>query len=192
MAPSTVLHYEAPCKIQLINPLQRFNNFYLSGPVYALDWCRTSGLGQQRLRSAFRLALGSFTEDYRNRIAIVGLADERSLLDGGGFEDEGYSEGYGAPSAQQSDFVLLAETMHGYPITKIAWEPASTLSQGWKGSNSELLTSTGDALRIWEYSTENDPKVGSYVGRSSSAPHRITQKIALSSVSDVLIFGVTD
>ncbi|KAG9018597.1 hypothetical protein FRB90_011265 [Tulasnella sp. 427] len=161
MVASTALHYDAPWQ------------------VYALDWCRTSGLGQQRIRSGFRLALGSFTEDYRNRISIIGLADERYLVDT--FEDEGYSEGYGQ---SQSDFTVLAETMHGYPITKIAWEPASTLSQGWKGSASELLTSTGDALRIWEYiGSDADQKVPSqYVGRSAQAPGRLTQKIALSSL----------
>ena len=157
------------------------------GPVYALDWCRTSGLGQQRIRSGFRLALGSFTEDYRNRISIVGLADERYLADSAGFEDEGYAEPYGPPP--QSDFVVLAETMHGYPITKIAWEPASTLSQGWKGSQSELLTSTGDALRIWEYAGEAESKPTQYVGRSQQTSHRLSQKIALSSVSTPVTFS---
>ncbi|KAG9042610.1 hypothetical protein FS837_010627 [Tulasnella sp. UAMH 9824] len=131
--------------------------------------------------SSSRLALGSFTEDYRNRISIIGLADERYLVDN--FEDEGYTEGYG--QSPQSDFTVLAETMHGYPITKIAWEPASTLSQGWKGSSSELLTSTGDALRIWEYVGDADQKVASqYVGRSAQAPGRLTQKIALSSAKN--------
>lgn len=148
--------------------------------MYAIDWCRTSGLGQQRIRSGFRLALGSFTEDYRNRISIVGLADESSLVDMG-MDDQGYSESYGA--APPSDFVVLAETMHGYPITKIAWEPASALSQVWRGSSSELLTSTGDALRIWEYGGEQDVKPSSYVGRSQTAPYKLSQKIALSSVS---------
>ncbi|KAG8862451.1 hypothetical protein FRB96_001522 [Tulasnella sp. 330] len=163
---STALQYEAPW------------------PVYALDWCRTSGLGQQRIRSGFRLALGSFTDDYRNRISIVGLADETSLVDNGMDEQQGYGgDGYqGAPP--QSDFVVLAETMHGYPITKIAWEPASALSEGWRGQGSELLTSTGDALRIWEYGGEADVKPSSYVGRSQQAPYRLSQKIALSSAKN--------
>ncbi|KAG8998432.1 hypothetical protein FRB94_006900 [Tulasnella sp. JGI-2019a] len=161
---STALHYEAPW------------------PVYALDWCRTSGPGQQRIRSGFRLALGSFTDDYRNRISIVGLADESSLIDNG-MDEQGYADAYqGAPP--QSDFVVLAETMHGYPITKIAWEPASALSEGWRGPNFELLTSTGDALRIWEYGGEADVKPSSYVGRSQQAPYRLSQKIALSSAKN--------
>ncbi|KAG8908415.1 hypothetical protein FRB99_006620 [Tulasnella sp. 403] len=172
MVTSTALHYDAPW------------------PVYAIDWCRTSGLGQQRIRSGFRLALGSFTEDYRNRISIVGLSDERVLVDAGGYGDDeaGYADGTtssnSTSTSPQSDFTVLAETMHGYPITKIAWEPASTLSQGWKGSQSELLTSTGDALRIWEYTGEVDVKPSQYVGgRSPQTPHRLSQKIALSSGS---------
>lgn len=87
---------------------------------------------------------------------------------------------------------MLAETMHGYPITKIAWEPASTLSQGWKGSQSELLTSTGDALRIWEYVSEVENKANQFIGRTPSqlaamSQHKLSQKIALSSVSTPLL-----
>ncbi|KAG8962031.1 hypothetical protein FRC03_004670 [Tulasnella sp. 419] len=137
-------------------------------------------MGAQRIRSGFRLALGSFTEDYRNRISVIGLADERLLLDPSGFEDENYGEGY----TQPQDFVVLAEAMHGYPITKVAWEPASTLTQAWKASSTELLTSTGDALRIWEYFADpnSDVKPTSFVGRSTQPPTgRLTQKIALSS-----------
>jgi len=74
--------------------------------------------------------------------------------------------------------------MHGYPITKIAWEPASALSQGWRSSQSELLTSTGDALRIWEYGGEQDVKPSGYVGRSQQAPYKLSQKIALSSAKN--------
>ncbi|KAF9241644.1 WD40-repeat-containing domain protein [Melanogaster broomeanus] len=64
MTQTTLLQYEAPW------------------PVHAIDWCKSTAPGHQsRPRSAFRLGIASFTEDYRNRIAIVGLQDERVLVE---------------------------------------------------------------------------------------------------------------
>jgi len=142
----------------------------LLGPVYALDWCKTVAPGQQlRPRSAFRLGIASLTEDYRNRIAIVGLQDERVLV-----EDD---------YAEYPDFVTLVEAQHGYPATSLQWQPSTAASYAWsqKAATSELLATTGDALRVWEYSTDASPPVSSYVGRQSSAGgHRLTLKTALS------------
>ncbi|QRV96767.1 WD repeat-containing protein [Ceratobasidium sp. AG-Ba] len=157
MSAATVLHYEA------------------QSPIYALDWCHTHGPNSSRARSAFRIALGTFVEDYRNRITIIGLPDEASLLE---------------PSTSGSDFVVLAEAMHGYPPTRLQWEPASAVGQSWpiKTSGAELLATTGDALRVWEFITESDGGVGpgsqaNYVGRQGTAGlgGKLSQKIALSS-----------
>ncbi|KZV82518.1 WD40 repeat-like protein [Exidia glandulosa HHB12029] len=136
-------------------------------PVYGLDWCKTTGSGPVRGKSYFRLALASFTEDYRNRISIVGLADERSLVD----DEPG------------EDFVPLAQTMHGYPPTKIQWQPASAAGYQWtnKSLQSELLATSGDCLRVWEYTTDNAIKTENYVGgRPVTNGHKLAQKIALS------------
>ncbi|KAG8742685.1 hypothetical protein FRC10_001041 [Ceratobasidium sp. 414] len=160
MSAATVLHYEA------------------QSPIYALDWCHTHGPNSSRARSAFRIALGTFVEDYRNRITIVGLPDESSLIEGA------------SPPAGGSDFVVLAEAMHGYPPTRLQWEPASAVGQSWpiKTSGAELLATTGDALRVWEFVTESDGGVGpgsqaGYVGRQGSTGlgGKLSQKIALSS-----------
>ncbi|KAH7108125.1 WD40 repeat-like protein [Auriculariales sp. MPI-PUGE-AT-0066] len=138
-------------------------------PVYALDWCKTTGPGTPRGRSYFRIALASFTEDYRNRISVIGLADERALTD-----DE----------ATADDFVQLAQTMHGYPATKLQWQPASAAAYGWssKSAQSELLATSGDCLRVWEYSTDNSVQKDNYVGstRLLANGNKIAQKIALS------------
>ncbi|KAG9082617.1 hypothetical protein FS749_006711, partial [Ceratobasidium sp. UAMH 11750] len=160
MSAATVLHYEA------------------QSPIYALDWCHTHGPSSSRARSAFRIALGTFVEDYRNRITIVGLPDESSLI-----------ENASSPGSS-SDFVVLAEAMHGYPPTRLQWEPASAVGQSWpiKTSGAELLATTGDALRVWEFVTESDGGVGpgsqaGFVGRQGSAGlgGKLSQKIALSS-----------
>ncbi|GBE81591.1 WD40 repeat-like protein [Sparassis latifolia] len=162
MTQTTLLQYEAPW------------------PVYALDWCKTPAPGQQlRPRSAFRLGLASHTEDYRNRIAIAGLQDERVLV-----EDD-YTE--------YPDFVTLVEANHGYPVTSLQWQPATAPSFAWsqKAATTELLATTGDALRIWEYTSDGQPAMSSYVGRQpTSSGHRLVTKIALAGQSKVQNHGM--
>lgn len=158
MAQTTLLQYEAPW------------------PVHSLDWCKTSAPGQQlRPRSAFRLGVASFTENYQNQIAVIGLQDERVLV-----EDD---------FADYPDFVTLCEAYHGYPATSLQWQPASAQSHSWlqKSTATELLATTGDALRIWEYNGETPPASSSYVGRQPaiSSGHSLTMKTALSGQSKV-------
>lgn len=145
-----------------------------------MDWCKTWPQGQNRPRTAFRLALASYSEDYRNRLAIIGLQDERSLVD-----DELHGPGY-------NDFVVLAETIHGYPATRLQWQPLSATTYNWavKSSNTELLATTGDALRIWDFSYEGEQKTTNFVGRHQSSPgYTLSQRVALSGVSIVLLCG---
>ncbi|GJE95324.1 WD40 repeat domain-containing protein [Phanerochaete sordida] len=169
MTQSTVLQYEAPW------------------PVYALDWCKSPAPGHQhRPRSSFRLGLGSLTDDYRNRIAIVGLQDERVLV-----EDD-YAADFG--DSYYPDFVTLVEAHHGYPATSLQWQPASANTFPWseKPAQTELLATTGDALRVWEYASDQSSGGsggGGYVGKAQSSPqaggHRLTLRAALSGQSKV-------
>lgn len=111
-------------------------------------------------------------ENFQNRIAVVGLQDERVLV-----EDD-YSE--------YPDFVTLCETHHGYPATSLQWQPASALNHTWtqKSPTSELLATTSDALRVWEYSNDAPSTGSTFVGRAnaSSGGHSLTLKTALSGV----------
>ncbi|KAF8315901.1 WD40 repeat-like protein [Clavulina sp. PMI_390] len=156
----TVLTYEAPY------------------PVYALDWCKTTGAGgaSHLPRASYRLALGSFQDDYRNRISIIGLPDENGLSDSP--DDNPYS----LPA--EGSFVQLADAVHGYPVTRIGWEPSRIYRETWKDLSTELLTTCGDALRIWEFTSDDyaGAQPSSYVGRQASGPAgKLEQKIALSS-----------
>jgi DDB1- and CUL4-associated factor 7 len=157
MAQTTYLQYEAPW------------------PVYALDWCKTAGPGGQvRPRSSFRLGVGSFAENFSNRIAVVGLRDEHVLF------EEDYTD--------YPDFVTLCDAHHGYPVTSLQWQPASALSYQWtqKSPATELLATTGDALRLWEYSADSPQVISSFVGRTpSSSGHTLNLKTALSGQSKV-------
>lgn len=101
----------------------------------------------------------------------MGLQDERVLV-----EDD---------YADYADFVTLCEAYHGYPATSLQWQPASAQSHSWaqKSSSTELLATTGDALRIWEYSGDGQMNTSSYVGRPPvSSGHSLTMKTALSGV----------
>ena len=105
-------------------------------------------------------------------IGIVGLQDERVLV-----EDD-YAENY-------PDFTTLCEVHHGYPATSLQWQPASSSSFAWsqKQHTSELLASTSDVLKIWEYANDVPMSVSAFVGRQpASAGHRISIKATLSGV----------
>ena len=85
------------------------------------------------------------------------------------------------------DFVTLCEAYHGYPATSLQWQPASAQSFAWaqKAGTSELLATTGDALRVWEYNSDAPTQGSSYVGRQPpmSSGHSLVMKTALSGVS---------
>ena len=85
------------------------------------------------------------------------------------------------------DFVTLVEAQHGYPATRLQWQPSTANSFAWsqKAQGAELLATTGDALRVWEYASDAPPAGGTgYVGRpGTGGGHRLTLKTALSGVS---------
>lgn len=143
------------------------------------------------MATSFRLALGSFTEDMRNRISVIGLVDERAL-----WEDELEApmtfnqpqNGLAANSSQ--DFVCLAEATHGYPPTKIAWQPASAQKMnnyGESGLPRELLATTADGLRIWEYTQVPEAdRMSTQFSKSTFSPMsgRLHQRVMLTGVSN--------
>lgn len=129
----------------------------------------------------------------KNRISIIGLLDERSL-----WEEEvdppisygGNSNGYGGSSnatAPPQDFVCLAEAHHGYPPTKVEWQPVSAHKANGlytdQGASRELLASTADGLRIWEY-TQNSEGLGGQFAKSTPSPlsGRLQQRVVLTGV----------
>lgn len=81
--------------------------------IYGMGWC-------QRADKKFRLAIGSFVEEYSNVVQIIQL-DEKS----GKFEKK-------------------SEFDHPYPCTKIQWIPDKD------GTCKDLLATSADYLRIWK------------------------------------------
>jgi WD repeat-containing protein 68 len=171
--PNHVASIRSSMYVSLFYERSEIHNSRFQGPVHAIDWCKSPAPGQQlRPRSAFRLGIASFTEDFRNRIAVVGLQDDRVLV-----EDD-----YG----DYPDFVTLVEVSHGYPATALQWQPANASNFAWsqKAPMTELLATTGDSLRVFEYTSDAPLVTSSFVGRQpSSGGHRLSLKAALSGVS---------
>lgn len=80
--------------------------------VYSMNW-------SVRPDKRFRLALGSFIEEYNNKVQIVSLDEE------------------------SSEFYAKATFDHPYPTTKLMWIPDA------KGIFPDLLATSGDYLRVW-------------------------------------------
>ena len=72
--------------------------------------------------SPFRLAVGSFIEECTNKVEILNVKDDAL--------------------AREASF------NHPYPATSVKWAPSSFKTSS---SESDLLGTTGDFLRIWEY-----------------------------------------
>lgn len=81
--------------------------------VYGMNW-------SIRPDYKFRLACGSFIEDYNNQVQIIELNEE------------------------SENFNVTGQFIHPYPTTKLMFIPDST------GSKEDLLASSGDYLRIWK------------------------------------------
>ncbi|XP_017482468.1 PREDICTED: DDB1- and CUL4-associated factor 7-like [Rhagoletis zephyria] len=83
--------------------------------VYSMNW-------SVRRDKKFRLALGSFIEEYTNKVQIVTLNEETS------------------------EFSAETTFDHPYPTTKIMWIPDSRCALP------DLLATSGDYLRLWRVS----------------------------------------
>lgn len=82
----------------------------------------------------FRLAVGSFIEEYANEIHIIQLQQ----------------------SERGGVFKKLTKLDHPYPATKIMWSPPKQPLSNGTGANKELLATAGDYLRVWSVNTESN------------------------------------
>lgn len=100
--------------------------------IYGMHW-------STRKDSKFRLALGSFIEEYNNKVQIVNLEE---------VEDIGEEA-----NALKEQFSLKCQFDHPYPCTKISWIPDRPCNFP------DLLATSGDYLRIWRINKENGKEV---------------------------------
>lgn len=108
--------------------------------VYAMNW-------STRIDKKFRLALGSFIEEYNNKVCY-GLWF-KFLLTNFDFQVQIITL-----DEQNSEFASRATFDHPYPTTKIMWMPAEN-----KLYLPDLLATSGDYLRIWRVLNESNSAV---------------------------------
>ena len=101
--------------------------------IYGMNW-------SVRADQRFRLAIGSFEEEYSNSVRIVQLDEEtHEFKDVCGFE-------------------------HPYPTTKIMWIPDPI------GCRRDLLATTGDYLRLWSLSDNKSVRLDCLLNNVSRLP----------------------
>ena len=101
--------------------------------IYGMNW-------SVRADQRFRLAIGSFEEEYSNSVRVIQLDEEtHKFVDIGGFE-------------------------HPYPTTKIMWMPDPN------GSRRDLLATTGDYLRLWQVTDNKSIRLECLLNNVRSCP----------------------
>lgn len=117
------------------------------------------------MSSKFRLAIGSYVEEYSNTVQVLKTRYSRA---------GGSSNGQGGPveaneyNDDMPDTMVLysaCEIEHPYPCTKILWSPEggnkSAPAAGTDLGRRDLLATTGDYLRLWSVQDDDTRSDGS-------------------------------
>jgi DDB1- and CUL4-associated factor 7 len=105
---------------------------------YTMAWCRNINSDGK-----FKMAVGSFVEEYSNQIQIIQLKKD--------------SQGNG-------NFYKLCTFEHPYPPTKIMWAPPKH-----NLTTKDLLATTGDYLRVWTVDSENSVEMKGVLNNNKNA-----------------------
>ena len=130
-----------------------WNAPWTDGVTTTMAWCDD--------QDKFKIAVGSYMEEYSNQLSIIQLQDN----DEGDDEDNNCNTGTSTGGASDADtdrnFKQLSEVEHPYPATNIMWAPRQLSEQSNSGSGAsgvgskELLATTGDYLRLWSCNEDN-------------------------------------
>lgn len=130
--------------------------------TFSMGWCR-------RPDTQYRIAVGSYIEEYANKFHIVQLdrSDSKNSTDtntqqtskSGGEAMEHNNNNSGTSSNNSSDsgfskFTKVNGFDHPYPATKVMWAPSNYYS---KASSTDLIATSGDYLRLWSVGDNDTP-----------------------------------
>mmetsp|Transcript_31229 Transcript_31229/g.47849 ORF Transcript_31229/g.47849 Transcript_31229/m.47849 type:complete len:385 (+) Transcript_31229:153-1307(+) len=131
--------------------------------TYKAPWTAFSMAWSHRIESnsQFRLAVGSFVEQYSNAVQIIkkmplSKAEEAAMVQA---QSSGMTDTAGIADPD-SLLYKACEFDHPYPCTKILWSP----DNGGRSSK-DLLATTGDYLRVWSVTDDGS-------GRGTLTPHK--------------------
>lgn len=103
--------------------------------------------------SQFRLAIGSYVEQYSNSVQIVKKHSSTTSTDD-----------------LESQLYQACEFDHPYPCTKISWSPDAH-NQGGK----DLLATTGDYLRLWNFTEDDSSGKGMLIPNKEALLNNVSQ-----------------
>ena len=136
-------HHQQHQQQQQAPPRKEIYTYQAPWTVYSLSWSV-----RQDTTSQFRLAIGSYQEQYANVVSIIKKRNNENASTNNDGSDIPGSSGGGHESSQ---LYQAAEFAHPYPCTKLMWSP--DLRHG----ATDLLATTGDYLRLWSLAGgEND------------------------------------
>uniref|UniRef100_A0A7S1UZE1 Uncharacterized protein n=1 Tax=Grammatophora oceanica TaxID=210454 RepID=A0A7S1UZE1_9STRA len=106
--------------------------------VFSMAWSHRPDPSSQ-----FRLAIGSYIEQYSNAVQVV---KKRGGSSSGDPTTKPTADSHNSDADLDAQLYEACEFDHPYPCTKVLWSPPNnSQSQGSK----DLLATTGDYLRIW-------------------------------------------
>ena len=131
-------------------PRKEIYTYQAPWTVYAMAWSRRQESGTQ-----FRLAIGSYVEQYSNLVHIVkkdivgfrtshkSTMDDTPDTNTASLQQQQHNNPQGHHKRSPHQLYKAGEFDHPYPCTRIHWSPATGL-----GSR-DILATTGDYLRVW-------------------------------------------
>ena len=123
--------------------------------VYSMSWCRGR---EDYCSTGFRMAIGSFREEYSNQVQVIQLRDNENSEHDSDVASMNESKAMKRNESSEevsSSFQPICQFDHPYPPTKICWAPANNASS----VSTDLLASSGDYLRLWGIDKDNNAEL---------------------------------
>lgn len=155
-------------------PRKEIYTYQAPWTVYAMAWSRRQEPGTQ-----FRLAIGSYVEQYSNSVSII----KRKAPDTPGNLNKSTADDTPQHNAQSTstssisnknyELYKAGEFDHPYPCTRIHWTPSTAL-----GSR-DILATTGDYLRVWSVHKDDDTNTSNENNSSGLSNVTVTKECLL-------------
>lgn len=153
------------------------NSKYLSSylshyPLYGMDWTSS------RSDPYAKIALSSYREDSINKLEILyGIPNALNYT----LSPTDINANGDTDTVSNWNFKICFDYNLKYPVTRLQWDPS--MNSG--NTDSELLATTSECLRIYQIIEDSDPSIPNYIANSNKNSHtqvlnkRLVEKSAL-------------
>ncbi len=130
MSLTSSMTMSAPAQ-QPIQPQKDIYTYIAPWTIYGMAW-------SERRDQPYRLAIGSFIEEYNNKVSIV------QLRESSGNNSNNNNNNSTTTTSSSVELQQVASCEHNYPTTKIQWYPSGATNVP------DLLATSGDYLRLYQ------------------------------------------